>query len=61
MLQLLHPKGRAPCIQWIGDWVGPKDGLDTTERKWISFLYWESDPSSLIIKVMTALFQFLKI
>lgn len=26
------PRERAPCIHWIGEWVGPIDGVDTVDR-----------------------------
>jgi hypothetical protein len=29
----LYPRERTPGIHWIGDWVGPRDGLDT-EGRW---------------------------
>jgi hypothetical protein len=25
------PRERAPCMHWIGEWVGPIEGLDTVE------------------------------
>jgi hypothetical protein len=27
------PEDRAPGVNWIGDWVGPRAGLDSTEKK----------------------------
>jgi hypothetical protein len=33
------PPGRNTGTPWIGDWVGPRAGLDISEEK-ISWLYW---------------------
>jgi hypothetical protein len=32
------PRERGLCIHWIGDWVGPRAGLDDVERKKILYL-----------------------
>jgi hypothetical protein len=37
-------RGRAPGIHWIGGWVGPRDCLDSVEKRKISCSCCESKP-----------------
>jgi hypothetical protein len=35
----LTPDERAPSTHWIGGWVGPRTGLDDTEKRvWIFYI-----------------------
>jgi hypothetical protein len=44
------PGERTPGTHWIGDWVGPRSGLDAVEATDISFLYQELNPDSSVIQ-----------
>jgi hypothetical protein len=35
--RLFTPGDAAPGTQWIGDWVGPRAGLDAVENRKITF------------------------
>jgi len=35
---------RAPCIHWIGGWVGPRAVLDAVVKGNIPSPHWESNP-----------------
>jgi hypothetical protein len=40
--RFISGKNSGTC--WIGDWVGPRAGLDVLEKRKISFLYRDSNP-----------------
>jgi hypothetical protein len=41
----LYPWGKAPGAYWIGGWVGPRAGLDDTEKeKFLTLLGLELQP-----------------
>jgi hypothetical protein len=42
-LPLYPPGGKSPCINWIGDWVGPTLSVDTAEKSKILYCR-ESNP-----------------
>jgi hypothetical protein len=43
----LSPEESAPGTYWIGDWVGPRAGLDAVEKRKISCLCQEWNPGHL--------------
>jgi hypothetical protein len=36
MSRPLYPGEKAPSTHWIGDWVGPKAGLDAAEKTFLT-------------------------
>jgi hypothetical protein len=42
----LYPRERYPCTHWIGDWVGPRAGLDEVMKRTIPSPCRDSYPRS---------------
>jgi hypothetical protein len=53
MTLLLYPRERAPCIHWIGGWMGPRAILNVAEKRKIAYPFQESNSNSLAIQPMT--------
>jgi len=53
----LPPKERAPCIRWIGGWVGPRTGLDAVPMREMSlhFPTRESNPDRALHNLINTL------
>jgi hypothetical protein len=47
------PRERAPGTHWIGDWVGPRDGLDAVVKRNIPGPRRESNPRTPIVQPLT--------
>jgi hypothetical protein len=43
-LTTLHP-GKNPSTHRIGNWVGPRAGLDIWDKRYISCTYWDLNPN----------------
>jgi hypothetical protein len=62
MLLPLHPGDRAPTTHWIGGGIGPRAGLDTMEKRKISYPCQKlnpSHPANGLVAVLTELSQLL--
>jgi hypothetical protein len=42
----LYPRGKRPGTHWIGDWVGPRAGLNAMEKSLLPS--WESNPGRAV-------------